>query len=108
MKKLLLCLLPLLLGGVAFTAACSSTATHQSTGEYLDDTAVTAKVKAAFVKDDVVKAVDVNVETYNGTVQLSGFTDTEMQRARAEQIARGVHGAQNVANRIQLKAAPAR
>jgi hyperosmotically inducible protein len=105
MKKFQTCLLSLLLlGGLGFTAACSSTATRQSTGEYIDDTAITAKVKSAFVKDDSIKALDVQVETFRGVVQLSGFVDSSIEKSRAEQVARGVNGVREVTNNIQLKA----
>jgi hyperosmotically inducible protein len=104
MKKLTTCLLSLLLlGGIAFTSACSSTATRQSTGEYIDDTAITAKVKSAFVSDDSVKALDVQVETFRGVVQLSGFVDSAAQKSRAEQLARNTNGVRDVTNNIQLK-----
>lgn len=89
--------------GTAFTAACSSTATRQSTGEYIDDTALTAKVKSALVSDDTVKARDVQVETFRGVVQLSGFVDNMNQKSRAEQIARSTSGVREVNNQIQLK-----
>lgn len=109
MKKILFCLVTLLgAAGVAFTAGCSSTAEHRSTGAFIDDSAITTKVKAAFVKDDVVKAIDVKVDTYNGSVQLSGFVDNAEQRVRAEQIARGVSGVRDVTNNIQLAPPPAR
>jgi hyperosmotically inducible protein len=103
MKKILFCA-TLLLGsaGIAFNAGCSSTAEHRSTGAYIDDTAITAKVKGAFVQDKVVKAMDVKVDTYNGTVQLSGFVENADQRSRAEQIARGVAGVRDVTNNIQV------
>jgi hyperosmotically inducible protein len=105
MKKLLSCFLSaLLLGTVAFTSACSATATRQSTGEYIDDTTITAKVKSAFVSDDNVKAMDVQVETFRGVVQLSGFVDTAFQKQQAETVARGVNGVRDVTNNIQLKA----
>lgn len=105
MKKLLCSLLPLVfLAGLAFShAGCSATATRQSTGEYIDDTALTAKVKTALITDETVKAFDVQVETFRGAVQLSGFVDSETQRSRAEQVARGVAGVSNVVNNIQLK-----
>lgn len=85
-------------------SGCSSTATQQSTGEYIDDAATTAKVKAAFVRDPVVQALDVGVDTFKGTVQLNGFVDTQEQRSRAEQIARGVPGVTDVQNRLSVKA----
>lgn len=109
MKKILFCLVSLLgVAGVAFTAGCSSTAEHRSTGAFIDDSAITAKVKGAFVQDDLVKAMDVKVDTYNGTVQLSGFVESEAQRTRAEQIARGIAGVRDVANNIQLNTPPTR
>ena len=82
---------------------CSATATRQSTGEYVDDAAITAKVKAALVRDPVVKALDVEVETFKSTVQLSGFVDTPEQKAQAERVAASVNGVQNVRNNITLK-----
>ena len=96
----------LTLGGAAATLStgCAGTATRESTGEYIDDATITTKVKAAFVKDPVVKAIQVNVDTFKGTVQLSGFVDTSEQKARAEQIARGIMGVSNVTNNITLKA----
>jgi hyperosmotically inducible protein len=109
MKNILICA-TLLLGsaGIAFNAGCSSTAEHRSTGAFIDDSTITAKVKGAFVKDEVVKAIDVKVDTYNGAVQLSGFVETAEQRTRAEQIARGVAGVRDVTNNVQLAPPPAR
>src|SRR3954468_15332974 len=109
MKKILICA-SVLLGsaGIAFTSGCGSTAEHRSTGAFIDDSAITAKVKGAFVQDDVVKAMDVKVDTYNGTVQLSGFVDNAAQKSRAEQIARGIAGVRDVTNNIQMATPPAR
>jgi osmotically-inducible protein OsmY len=105
MKKILFCLIPLLgLSGLALTSACSSTATSRSTGAFIDDSSITARVKASFVKDDTVKAFDVNVDTYNGVVQLSGFVDTAQQKTRAEEIARATNGVREVKNQIQIAA----
>lgn len=96
--------LVLLTGSLAFVqVGCSSTATRQSTGEYIDDATITTKVKAKFVKDDTVKALQVNVETFKGVVQLSGFVDNGIQKARAEQIARGTSGVIDVKNNITVK-----
>lgn len=98
----------LAIGGVAtFTSGCAGTATRESTGEYIDDATITTKVKASFVKDPVVKALQVGVDTFKGTVQLSGFVDTAEQKSRAEQVARGVTGVTNVKNNITVKAATA-
>lgn len=99
----LVTLLALGVGGATLSSGCAGTATRESTGEYIDDAAVTTKVKAALVKDPLVSALDVKVETFKGTVQLSGFVDTAEQKARAEQIAAGVGGVAGVRNNIALK-----
>ena len=91
-------------GGIAtLSTGCAGSATRESTGEYLDDATITTKVKAAFVKDPLVKALDVKVDTFKGTVQLSGFVDTSEQKTRAEQIAAGINGVNGVKNNISLK-----
>lgn len=93
-----------LLGGTIFSG-CASTATRQSTGEYVDDATTTARVKTALIRDDTVKARQVDVETFKGHVQLNGFVETEAQRARAEQIATGIEGVQQVTNNLALRTA---
>jgi hyperosmotically inducible periplasmic protein len=99
----LLCLtLGLLLGG-AFVSGCSSTSTRESTGEYIDSSTLTAKVKSALVSDELVKARDVQVETFRGTVQLSGFVDSEAQKERATAVARSVQGVLDVKNNLIVK-----
>ena len=75
---------------------CSSTPTQQSAGQAVDDGVVTAKVKAALVADPVTKAHQINVETFKGTVQLSGFVETDEARTRALQLARDVEGVKKV------------
>jgi len=71
--------------------------------KYVDDSVITAKVKAELLKDSLVKGVRVGVETYNGTVQLSGFVDNEQQAAKAEEIAAGVSGVRKVINNLIVK-----
>lgn len=88
---------------VSFNTGCSSTPTRQSTGEYIDDAAITTKVKAAMVKDPVVSAFDVGVDTFKGVVQLNGFVDTPEQKAAAERIAASVSGVQSVRNNVTVK-----
>lgn len=88
---------------IAMQAGCAATPTKESTGEFVDDATITTKVKAAFIKDEVVKAFDVNVETFKGTVQLSGFVDTAEQKYRAAELARRVRGVQDVKNNITVK-----
>ncbi len=91
------------LGFAAIGSGCASTSTKESTGEYVDDAAITVKVKAALVKDDTVKAREVNVETFKGIVQLSGFVSTSAEKAQAGLIARGIQGVTDVKNNIAIK-----
>src|SRR5215467_10404681 len=90
-------------GFTSFTAGCASTPTRESTGEYVDDSTITAKVKAALVKDPVVKARDVKVETFKGVVQLSGFVNSETEKTQAGAVAASVNGVINVKNDIVVK-----
>jgi osmotically-inducible protein OsmY len=82
---------------------CSSTPTQQSAGQAVDDGVVTAKVKAALVADPVTKAHQINVETFKGTVQLSGFVETDEARARALQLARDVEGVRKVKDAMEVR-----
>jgi len=91
------------LGLASFTSGCAATATRQSTGEFVDDAAITAKVKADLIKDPVVKAHTVNVETFKGVVQLSGFVNTESEKAQAGSVAGLVNGVTEVKNNIVVK-----
>jgi hyperosmotically inducible protein len=100
--------LALLAGSVtiaSFNTGCAATATRQSTGEYVDDATISTKVKAALIKDPLVKAADVKVETFKGVVQLSGFVDNSEQKLQAERVAAGTAGVMSVKNDIALKAA---
>ncbi|HEX7028511.1 MAG TPA: BON domain-containing protein [Gammaproteobacteria bacterium] len=82
---------------------CAGTDTRQSTGEYIDDAAITSKVKSELLRDDRVSGLAVEVETYKGVVQLSGFVDSADERRRAEELAEEVNGVRNVRNDIQVK-----
>jgi osmotically-inducible protein OsmY len=84
-------------------AACAPTPTREGTGEYVDDSVITTKVKAAFAADPTVKAYQVKVETFKGTVQLSGFVDSRAAVERASELARGVKGVTAVKNDILVK-----
>ncbi|HWJ94307.1 MAG TPA: BON domain-containing protein [Telluria sp.] len=88
---------------VAFLAACAPTATREGTGEYIDDTMITSKVKAAFAADPQVKATEVKVETFKGTVQLSGFVDSRASAEKAVELARQVKGVKAVKNDTVIK-----
>ncbi|MDB5745168.1 MAG: transporter [Massilia sp.] len=89
---------------VAFAVVgCASTPSRESAGEYVDDVAITAKVKAAFVNDPTVKATEINVETFKGDVQLSGFVAQPGDAQRAVEVARSVKGVVSVKNDIRVK-----
>jgi hyperosmotically inducible protein len=88
---------------VSSRVVAADTTARESTGEYVDDTAITAKVKAAFVKDDIVRARDIKVATFHGTVQISGFANTLEEKTRAGTIARGIAGVRAVQNNITVK-----
>ena len=105
-RKTILVLCTMLAVGLIPVAwlGCASTATRESTGEYIDDSTITAKVKAAYVHDPVVSALAVSVKTYKGVVQLSGFVNTATEKARAEEVARGVLGVKSVTNSLIVKA----
>ena len=88
---------------VFLLVGCASTSTREGTGEYLDDTVITSKVKAAFAADPTVKATEVKVETFKGTVQLSGFVESRESAQKAVQLARQVKGVKEVRNNTVLK-----
>jgi osmotically-inducible protein OsmY len=83
--------------------ACTSTPTQPSAGQAIDDGVVTAKVKARLVEDPVTKAHQINVETFKGTVQLSGFVETSQARARAVQLAKDVDGVKQVKDALEVR-----
>ena len=85
------------------TSGCAGTATRPSTGEMIDDATITTRIKAEFVRDEIVKALAVNVDTFKGAVSLSGFVDTNEQKSRAERIAKTVPGVISVTNNITVK-----
>jgi hyperosmotically inducible protein len=75
----------------------------RSTGDVVDDAALTAKVKAALIDDELTKAGEINVETRQGVVQLAGFVNTDAERDQATAVARGVAGVKSVRNDLQIK-----
>ena len=85
-----------------FGAACSRD-DGKTAGQTVDDSAISAKVKAAFAQDPGVRAIDIKVDTHLGAVQLSGWADSAEEKARAEQLAKSVAGVKTVDNRIELK-----
>lgn len=97
-------MLTVILGGTVITAAgCASTRTQESTGQYFDDTALTTAVKASFIADTTVSAARINVETFKGIVQLSGFANNQAEVDRAVQIASSTKGVKSVKNDIRIK-----
>jgi osmotically-inducible protein OsmY len=82
---------------------CASTATTEGTGEYIDDSVITTKVKAAIFSDATLKSMEINVETFKGEVQLSGFVNSKADIDRAVEVARGVKGVSSVRNVMRVK-----
>ncbi len=95
----------ILVAAVALTAlaGCASTQKQESTGQYVDDTAITTKVKAAIFNDPMLKSAEINVETFKGRVQLSGFVSSRDRIDRAVVVAQGVSGVTSVANDMRVK-----
>jgi hyperosmotically inducible protein len=88
---------------VATFAACASTPHHEGTGEYVDDSVITTKVKALLADDDFLKSFQIGVETYKGTVQLSGFVSSQNAVDKAGHIAWSVKGVKSVKNNLLVK-----
>ena len=84
-------------------AGCSLTSGRETAGEYLDDTTITTRVKAALIGDKSVKASQIGVETMQSVVQLSGFVDTPQEKLRAGDIARNISGVREVQNNIAVR-----
>lgn len=89
-------------------AGCASTKTSQSTGEFIDDSVITANVKSALLAEKMTPGMSIEVETFKGRVQLSGFVDTSTQAKKAETVASGVKGVKSVINNIEVKTDHAR
>jgi osmotically-inducible protein OsmY len=88
---------------IATFVACASTSKQEGTGEYIDDSVITTKVKSLLAADDFLKSFEISVETYKGTVQLSGFVDSQEAVDKAVQIARSVKGVTSVKNDLVVK-----
>lgn len=82
---------------------CASTAKHEGTGEYIDDSVITTKVKAAILDESTLKVAEINVETFKGIVQLSGFVTSQAAVNKAVDIARNVRGVKSVKNDMRIK-----
>jgi osmotically-inducible protein OsmY len=88
---------------VATMAGCASTSTREGTGEFVDDSVITAKVKASIFNEPTLKSTEINVETFKGDVQLSGFVAQPQDAQKAVEIARGVKGVVSVKNDVRIK-----
>ena len=103
MKYLKICSTFLLTVSMLLVIGCASTPTGSSTGEMIDDTVITTKVKAAIFQDDELSASEINVETFKGVVQLSGFVSDRSDVPRAVVVARGIAGVVSVRNSLVVK-----
>lgn len=88
---------------VASFLGCASTSRHEGTGEYVDDSVITTKVKAAVLDESSLKSAEINVETFKGVVQLSGFVSSQASINKAVEVARGVPGVKSVKNDMRVK-----
>lgn len=86
-----------------FVVGCASTSTQEGTGEYVDDSVITTKVKAAIFNEPTLKVAEINVETFKGTVQLSGFVSSQDAGHKAVALAKGVRGVKSVKNDMRVK-----
>jgi len=88
---------------VVTVTGCASTSRQEGTGEYVDDSVITTKVKAAILNDSELKVLQINVETFKGVVQLSGFVDSRAMMSRAVEVTRGVSGVKSVKNDMRVR-----
>ncbi|GFO61480.1 BON domain-containing protein [Geomonas silvestris] len=98
MLKVLVCA-----GLVAASFGCASAQSHESTGEFIDNSVITAKVKTAIFNEPSLKTLQINVKTYKDKVQLSGFVDSAQSASKAADVARGVSGVASVQNDLLVK-----
>ncbi len=98
-------LISLFFAAIAMTAmvGCASTSKQESTGQYIDDSAITTKVKAAIFNEPTLKSAEINVETFKRQVQLSGFVSSRASISKASEVARSVNGVTSVKNDLRLK-----
>jgi len=88
---------------LASLLGCAGSPTKEGTGEYFDDTVITTKVKAAIFNEPSLKSAEINVETFKGVVQLTGFVSSRADINKAVEVARGVMGVTSVRNDMRLK-----
>lgn len=95
--------IPVVLLSLLFIVGCASTSKREGTGEYIDDSVITTRVKAAILGDDKLKVAEINVETFKGVVQLSGFVSSVAAEEQAIKVARSVGGVKSVKNDMRVK-----
>jgi len=88
---------------IATFAACASTRTHESASEYVDDSVITNKVKTLLAADNFFKSFQISVETYQGTVQMSGFVNSQKAVDKADEIVKSVKGVKAIKNNLIVK-----
>ena len=88
---------------IAAFVACASTPKQEGTGDYIDDSVITTKIKSQLANDEFLKSFQISVESRKGIVQLSGFVDSQKAKDKAGQIARGVGGVTSVRNNLVVK-----
>jgi osmotically-inducible protein OsmY len=93
----------LAIGLLAITVGCASTRTREGTGQYVDDSVITTKVKGAILNEPGLKVSEINVETFKGVVQLSGFVSSRADINSAVRVAQNVNGVKSVTNKMELK-----
>jgi len=104
MKHLIRLLSAFFLACILLSASgCASTPKQEGTGEYVDDTVLTSKVKAAILNEPGLSSAEINVETFKGVVQLSGFVNSKGDINRAIQVVKSVAGVKSVKNDMRLK-----
>ena len=91
------------IGLLTASVGCAAAQKHESTGQYVDDSVITTKVKSAIFSEQTLKTLQINVKTYKGVVQLSGFVDSAQNVAKAGEIAKDVEGVMSVENALIVK-----
>jgi len=103
MKRCLNLIITLIIFSTIVLVSCASSPTRESTGQYLDNTTITTKVKTKLFADEPLSALPISVKSYKGMVQLSGFVKNQQQADRAVKIARGVPGVRSVVNSLVVR-----
>lgn len=98
-----LCIVGFLSVLLVMIVSCSATPKQESTGEYIDDSYITAKVKSQILGDKELKVSEINVETFKGVVQLSGFVNSRSDINKAVNIAENIKGVKSVKNDMHVK-----